>query len=427
MKTPDNLESLVRLDDQNYAVILPNKILLITDASEDEIASLVKEERQNLHQELLAAACIPLTTDERLVISLLPTLDCNLRCVYCYARGGDDKIYMTKEIARGVIDAAKASSQLERLELNFAGGGEPFMNFGVMQYARQYAGECFSDVDVSIVTNGTFNDDQFYWLQKCNASVRISCDGVAHGEQRGFADGLSSQEIVEHNIKQLVDNKNEFMVQCIVTSKSVMKMVESTKYFADLGAKTIKFEPAYITDSCRGEKGLTPSPVDYVRNFIRVLDFIRENKLEIKIDTSYFSRPTSGYYCGVYGENIIVTPSGDITACVEIARNTDPYSNVLIYGTLSIDDARFVVNEIAKAQLQKLHFSNYSACMKCELRLVCRGGCPMQNIFEGGFSLTRSKYTCQIEKLLIPKLFSKLIKDVGYGEIILDNFVVQEV
>lgn len=417
--------SVLQINKQNYALILPNRIVFAVDASEDEIAALVQEERSNLEGENLTEDHSLLSSNHGASLTLLPTLDCNLRCVYCYARGGDDKIYMSKEVAKAAIDAVSATSSEGRLTLHFAGGGEPFANFEVMDFATRYAQRCFDEVAVAVVTNGTFNDEQLEWILDNRVSVRISCDGAAHEYQRPFADGRSSKNTVERNIRNLVRSGREFMVQCIVTSQSVGSMVESAAYFGNLGVKTLKVEPAHMSETCRGGKELTPLPKNFADSFVTMLKYIVDNALPLKIDTSYLSRPTTGYYCGVCGENLIVTPEGNVTACVEIIKHSEPFSDVMLYGRLLIDQAQFVFSDVARAKLRMLHFSNYRACCKCPLRLVCKGGCPMQNIWENGFSLERSKYTCQVTKLIVPEIFSLMIEDARYNDVVLDDFQIQ--
>jgi len=313
-------------------------------------------------------------------------------------------------------------SDAQSLSLRFGGGGEPFVNFPVMDFAVKYAKQLFDRVTVAIVTNGTFSAEQLEWIIQNEVSVRISCDGVAHDYQRPFSDGSPSRDLVEVNIRNLVNLNREFMVQCIITSNSVRSMLESVDYFANLGVKTLKIEPAHMSETCRGNKDLTPSPQEFACNFIETLKHIVANSLSLKIDTSYLSRPTTGYYCGVYGENLTVTPNGDVTACVEITRRSEPFADVMLYGHLLVDQAKFAFNDTARAKLRMLHLANYGTCKKCPLRLICKGGCPMKNIWDSGFSLERSKYTCQLEKLIVPQVFSLMIRDARYSEVVFDDF-----
>lgn len=418
----ESLVSILRINTSDYAIISPNKVVFITDASEDDIITLAEDEQQSLVND---ADSEWLTTDlnQDANLTLIPTFDCNLRCVYCYSRGGDYKNYMSKEIAKAAIDSVRFLSKSQSLSLYFGGGGEPFVNFEIIKFATKYAKQLFNQVAIAIVTNGTFNDEQFAWIIDNDVSIRISCDGVGQACQRPFASGMQSSEVVERSIKGLVHSGRDFLAQCSVTSETVNSLNENVNYFANLGVKTLKIEPVHMSENCRGFQKLTPSPEKFAKNFIEMLKYILLNGLPIKIDTSYLSRPTNGYYCGVYGRNITVTPVGDITSCVEITRKSEPFSDTMLYGQVSLENSRFSFKEDALKMLKKLHYSNYrGGCRICSLKLICKGGCPMKNIFDNGFALERSRYNCKIEKLIVPKVFSLIIEDSRYSDLVFDNF-----
>ncbi len=278
----DLLIDVLQVSKNNYAVIVPNKIVFAVDASQDDVKALVQEERNNPENEYASGAHTCLGAVEEASMTLLPTFDCNMRCIYCYARGGDDQVFMPKQVAKGAIDAIRGTSNAQSLSLYFAGGGEPFLNFPVMDFAVRYAKQLFHEVSIAIVTNGTFGAEQLEWIIQNEVSVRISCDGVAHDYQRQFSDGNPSRDVVQANIRNLVNLNREFMIQCIVTSNSVRSMVESVDYFANLGVKTLKIEPAHMSETCRGNKDMTPSPQEFARNFIETLKHIVLNGLPLK-------------------------------------------------------------------------------------------------------------------------------------------------
>ena len=63
-------------------------------------------------------------------VTLMPTFDCNLKCVYCYSKGGEDIGQdLSPEVARASIDLIVGNAKeqgKERVHLGFHGGGEPF-------------------------------------------------------------------------------------------------------------------------------------------------------------------------------------------------------------------------------------------------------------------------------------------------------------
>lgn len=413
---------LLKLDKESRVVILPNKIIFLLDVSEYETNELIEKEKKELLKKMEKEKC---EADKSPIanITFLPTFDCNLRCIYCYAKGGEEKIYLTEKLTKASINAIAAKTKASEINIYFAGGGEPFLNFDIMKFAVDYSKDLFHTVNLGLVTNGTFNSEQLQWIINNNVDLRISFDGLAQDYQRPPA--VPFKKIIIKNIKSLSEFNYDFMVQCIITSKNVNNMVENVKYFSELGIKYLKIEPVHISEICRGDKSLIPKPIDFVYNFIQVLKFIAENDLDIKIDSSFISRPTTGYYCGISDPNINITPEGYITACVEVARKTDPFSDILLYGKCLVDEEKFIFNDISITKLKKLHFSNYENCNKCNLKLICKGGCPIRNIFDNGFSFKPSKYTCQIEKNLIPQIFLLVKSNPKYCKIIFEDFKIK--
>lgn len=275
-----------------------------------------------------------------------------------------------------------------------------------------------------MVTNGTFNKEQLQWILDNNIETRISFDGLASNFQRPFTNKLSSRSIVEKNIKELVRLGKEFAIQCVVTGQSVSMIKDNVKYLYSLGARNLKIEPVHISPISRSEGDLrAPTSDEFVYNYIEMLKYVKEEGLDVKLDSSFISRPTLGYYCGIRNK-IIVTPSGDITGCVEITRKGEPFSDIVINGCYAAN-RKTEFDEQSKEKLYRLHFSSYKKCMDCNLKLICRGGCPMRNLFESPDSFEPSNYMCEIEKKLAPKVLSLVADDQEYGQLIFDNVSVE--
>ncbi|MCL0086805.1 radical SAM protein, partial [Thermodesulfovibrionales bacterium] len=273
---------LLKLDKESWVVILPNKIIFLSDAAEDEINELIAKEKTELVKEIEKEkneANKALAAN----ITFLPTFDCNLRCIYCYARGGDERMYLTKELAKASIDAVTFETKASKINLHFAGGGEPFLNFDLMKFAVDYSRDLFHTVNIGLVTNATFNTEQLQWIVNNNIDLRISFDGLAQDHQRPPAEPFKN--VIIKNIKRLSEMNYDFMVQCIITSKSVNNMVENVRYFSELGIKYLKIEPVHMSEICRGDESLIPKPKEFVDNFISMLKFIAEKALDIKIDS----------------------------------------------------------------------------------------------------------------------------------------------
>lgn len=93
--------------------------------------------------------------------------DCNLRCRYCFAHGGEymgKRELMSPEVGKKAIDfVIKESGARRNIEIDYF-GGEPLMNFETVKEITEYAkaeGEKHNkNFRFTITTNGVLLDDK---------------------------------------------------------------------------------------------------------------------------------------------------------------------------------------------------------------------------------------------------------------------------
>ena len=397
---------LVRINKDVYAVIRPNEILYVNRKDLDSFKEYFIPTREERGRNELS-------------VTFVPTLDCNLSCIYCYSRGGEQRDLMPPSMARKFLEKSYNPEKHSGIHLRFAGGGEPFLNFECINEATETAKKLNHTVSLHCITNGTFNGEHLFWILKEKPHMRISYDGISQKIQRPYRFGGDSSGVIRRNIQYLTDNGIETVVQSTITSLNVSRMRELVSEFHDLGIRTVKMEPVYITDNSRGNKKLNVSPSDFVLNFLDAIKYIRENNLDMQVDTAFFSRPTLGNYCNLSTGNLILTPNGDISGCVEITNSCDYHSGDVFYGKFDEDSGEVKFDESKKKYFGKFHFTNYKDCPSCNLKLICRGGCPLRRVWnqEGHF--------CEITKRLVPQLLRLFYEDSSYAKIFIKNKVIK--
>jgi len=413
------MNNILKLKKNRFAIILQNKIVLIDEAHEHDIENILEYELKQYKEQYNTNE----NADKTSYITIMPTYDCNLKCIYCYARGGDEQKEFSLELAQASIRAIRKFSDASKLRIDFI-GGEPFLNFSIMDYSYQFAKSKYDDVTVHIVSNGTFSSEHLKWVIDNKFSIVISHDGICHEKQRPSRNKKKTSSLIEGNIQKLLNSNSKTIIQTIVTSYNLNYLKESIEFFLTFGLKIIKIEPVHIFESCRGSSKLIPTPQEFVHYFIDLLKFIKEKKLNVSIYSSLLFQPNDDYYCGINGQNIIVTPSGHISACTEITRINEPFSESIIYGHVDLEQNKILINHNIKSKLKKLHH-NYLNCLKCPLQLMCKGGCPLNVIRESGFPPTKSKYVCAVKKLLIPSIFNLIIDDIRYADIIFQDHNIE--
>lgn len=391
--------------DNNYAVISPGLLLFGLRASPNELSGLIDEARANSVSDLSEVGYPDFST-----IGLIPTFDCNQRCIYCYSKGGESKEIMPPNVAKDAIRFLKETEGQNTLKIHLVGGGEPLLNKQWIFEISQFSKTLFENVEFHIVSNGTFDSEVLQWIFNNQCIVRISYDGVMHETQRPLATGGSSKDLVRKNIQALVSHSVPVMVQCIITTQGLKTLRKTIDDVASMGVEVIKFEAARATDISRFEVGIEPDPVKYATALLDVITYVGEKYPNMMIDTGYFSEPSEKYYCGIGSGNKMLTPHGLITSCLEVTRPTDPYSDKLIFG--SVERGTVSLNQNKLDFLSGLNYTNeLGGCIKCNLRMICHGGCPMEGIWEHGFPFRKSSYTCKLEHSFLPRFLLLLAEN----------------
>lgn len=132
-------------------------------------------------------------------VTLEVTEQCNLRCKYCiyqedhteYREFGTKK--MTWETAKAAIDYLKEhSGHTEKPHIGFY-GGEPLLNFDIIQKSIQYAKDVFDkELLFALTTNATLVTDEIAeFFAENGINIIVSLDGPEelHDANRVFKDG----------------------------------------------------------------------------------------------------------------------------------------------------------------------------------------------------------------------------------------------
>lgn len=151
-------------------------------------------------------------------ITLHISNDCNLRCKYCYANGGNYSLprgIMSKETAELLVQFCIDSFTSIKSIVFF--GGEPMLNIPVMEHVCSLFKKYYKEGKMSflpefaIVTNGTIlNEHVLSFIKKHISYITVSIDGLKNVNDinRVFANGKGSYDKIEHFIHTVLANTN---------------------------------------------------------------------------------------------------------------------------------------------------------------------------------------------------------------------------
>ncbi len=335
--------------------------------------------------------------------------DCNLRCQYCFAGQGPfggDRSLMSEEVGRAAIDfLIKKSENRRHIEVDFF-GGEPTLNFNVVQklvdYGRQKAAEADKEIKFTLTTNAVLLDEekQQYLLDN-NINVILSLDGrpEVHDKVRANAAGCGSYRQVIKNIQSMVQKKppagyyvrGTFTRHNLDFSKDIMHMVE--KGFTDISVEPVVADP-------KEEYALKTEDLPVIKEEYRFLTrkFLQLYKQGKPVNFFHFNIDLDGgpclpkrlTGCGAGNEYLAVTPNGDLYPCHQFVGISQ-----FKVGNVFNDE----LNEAVTEQFRQAHIYTKQGCSDCWAKYYCSGGCNANAYFSNHDILKPYRLGCELAKI----------------------------
>lgn len=233
-------------------------------------------------------------------IMLVLTQNCNLACRYCYEQKGGH--VMTFDTARRILDAEIGASAEHSFRIFFF-GGEPFLNFRVMQQIVSYLEQHYGDREITyaVTTNGTrIHGELQDWLRsyRDRFEVTLSLDGTRamHDRNRLTRSGRGSYGLIDL----------PFFIQDL--KHCIVKMTISPETLPDFAAGIQAIEQAGLICKANFASGacydLEHSMPDILRNMEQLAAYYKKNDRPLcymlDLDLKSILKPLdmSFRYCG---------------------------------------------------------------------------------------------------------------------------------
>lgn len=182
-------------------------------------------------------------------ITLQISRDCNFSCRYClYASNSQvERVHeqknMSWDVAKHAIDYMYShSADMQEVMVSFY-GGEPLINFTVIQKAVQYAEDLFKTktVKFNMTTNGSLlNERVVQFITEHCFHLTISLDGVSeiqNAHRKFLVTGNNTYDIVYNNILYIKNNHPDYFQNHVFFNPVLFKEEnpdEAYKVFKDL-------------------------------------------------------------------------------------------------------------------------------------------------------------------------------------------------
>lgn len=348
-------------------------------------------------------------------VVLFPTFDCNLRCIYCYSKGGEIKGDLSWDIAKSAIDFVIQNAincGKKTIKLEFHGGGEPTRNWSLLVNARNYfvkkAKKCNLSSITKIMTNGFLSEYQAKWIAENVDRIGLSFDGIEDIQdvQRPTATGNSSFLTVERTASVFEKRGIKFTIRATLTSIGIDKLPETINYFCEkFPHANIAIEPVC---GCRRKEILKwgeLKPNDFVNFFIEGEEIAEHFGKKIRYSSSDLSLLRYNF-CGVSKPNFVVAPFGFVSACYEVSENSHKLADIFVYGQYS--NGKFIFDKEKIHNLRE-YAKRPPECQNCYAQYQCAGECLAKNIQSDREILPYRNLRCEITKELIKRHLIKVV------------------
>lgn len=335
--------------------------------------------------------------------------DCNLRCKYCFAEGGDyarGRKLMPFEVAKAAIDfVIKKSGTRKNIEIDFF-GGEPLMGFNVVkktvEYARSIEKEYGKNFRFTITTNGILlNSEIMDYINKEMSNVVLSLDGrrEVHDAVRVGIGGVGSYDRIVPKFKEIVRRREgrNYYVRGTFTSRN-LDFAEDVKHMKELGFRQTSVEPVVLdpNDPLAIREEHLPTILKEYDRLTEIIAEYRKNKdffnfFHFMIDLEQGScviKRAKGCGCGC--EYVAISPDGDVYPCHRFV-GMDEFRMGSVFGDGDLD----------KKLLEKFGASSILTkkdCDQCWAKYFCSGGCCANNYNSNKDILKPHKVSCELER-----------------------------
>lgn len=326
---------------------------------------------------------------------------CNLRCAYCYL----PHIHSDMDLATGqqVIEAifrSAISQKYKIIKLKYA-GGEPLLQFSLIQQLHKFAQELAEQNQVRlegvILSNGTLLTKSLAdSINNSGLKLMISLDGQGeiHDDHRPYASGRGTFRDVQKGIKIAKEAGVRLTISITISDKNANQLFELVRWIL---SQKLYFTLNFYRQNERAKEDLSFQDEQIIQGVLAAYKEIENNLPEYSllnaiVDRANLSAPHLRT-CGVGQNYLVFDPKGRVTKCQmhlyagpENRRTEEPLHWI----------------RASKEGILNLSVEEKDGCNECQWKYWCGGGCPLLTYQTTGKFNTKSP-NCRIYKAIYPE------------------------
>lgn len=288
-----------------------------------------------------------------------PTLNCNLKCWYCYESHIKNSIINDRTLKSIMlfIKHKVESSEIKEIMISFF-GGEPLIEFNrtiwpIIEFTQELCSKNKKSLHICFITNAVLLTKEIIdklYLNGLYCTFQVPFDGNEeyHNKTKRYANGKGTFNKIIDNVMYGLSKGNRFIIRCNYTSKNIHSFDELISIFTKYTAECFKYDQLKFTYHKIWQEEKTVEIENVVSEIEKSV-----NLLDVTFDICYADRKNS----------IVINYNGDIYNCT--ARDFTPNKRE---GYLN-PEGEIIYNEKHQERI-RARFSNKN-CQKCSIFPIC--------------------------------------------------------
>ncbi|EIJ41056.1 radical SAM additional 4Fe4S-binding domain protein [Beggiatoa alba B18LD] len=359
-------------------------------------------------------------------LTLFLTTACQLRCSYCYASAGDTATemmplatakrgidYIINNIEKKNFIATNCQQPpLSRFYLAYHGGGEPTINWQVLQdsytYAKQQTDLKALTLYATLASNGVLKDAQIDWIAQHINHIGISFGGLPnlHDKHRFMANGTGSSDRVMHTLARFDTLQVNYTLRLTLTADQLPYLPDTIQFICERYHPT-KIQLELIHNTGRGANQNIIVASSFLTAYQQAQAVARRYGHTLHYATADLQKLTT-HYCGISQDTFALSPQGNVSACYASFSEKESLAPVFFYGKPETTGKGYLFDLNKLNQLRQQSVIHKPDCQNCYAKWHCAGDCYHEALTT--HSTVASPSRCQITRALVKE---QLIENIN--------------
>lgn len=362
---------------------------------------------EDIENQLKLESCLNKYNTDCRNLTIIPTLDCNFRCAYCYEKDRIKPVYMDDETENKIIEfIGKNHRKTESLNIEWF-GGEPLLAFNRIVSLTGRIKKLGIDFESGLTTNGfLLTTDKIDFLKELGISkIQITIDGTeeTHNKRRPHRDNKETYSTILKNIEDIIKYSNSNNYKIALNIRVNIDDENKGEYSSIREELKHRFPTAYVYPGIvLGEESTNKcnsSPCVLDRRGLT--QFYFEQYLDSQNDDlNYFPSRSGTLNCYATRLNdYTIGPRGEIYSCLRDVGNDE-----MLRGNIHDNDVITNWTVFSRFFVGVDPFED-EKCRACFYLPICGGGCPYDRVLnkyhnQAIDTCTMHKGSAVLEKML---------------------------